>query len=423
MKIFMRSFSFLLLVSISFSHLSVVAADITPQIPNGPAQCSSFQNIQITGAADKSITAPGRTFLFTGQIKNSSSVPINSGSLYAVVKLKNDTSPVARIIDKSLVASGLNVNAGDMHSFSSSWNVPQGLPGGDYVMSFIIASAGDTMLLNSVSSDIPISVASSNTVFPAAVASASVSVGTAGTKVSFSVTNNTSAKQLVLATVDLLPWDLVTIKPVQSQIVNMTLQPNKTVSNTLSFGNLPIPSENFAITLDLGNGLKTTYILQALNPAIENTRITFAGITKDNLAFVCLASTTFSKITQSKITLLVKGDNDQVLGNYSFTAVGTGVPSAVVMALDPMQTPPAHLSVTATVFKNNNQIDTVTVSYQCGSSSTSSCPLAPQATASSPSWWAEFIIVLLALILAAAAGYEFYKKKKSPQNPPASPSY
>ena len=373
--------------------------------PSGNVSCFDyykFGSIQSDLETDLAETVPGANINFKGKIKNDNDYPVVNGTLFVKIFLRDEGTfkegDGNQVVDQFQVEGTWNIKEKGEKEVAFSWHVPENAKGGEYYLATFFNTEGrynlsglsftDDVIGNSVQFKVnsqekgvyldktkttlngkdhhfaayPLHFAKDEKVDIKAV-----------------VTNPTDQTQVVQLTWEEYTWDamrkehlknkkyeLVEVAPNQSKEITYAVNPQ---NNSVSY--------IIATTKDQYG--KSIQGIRFVRDGVEETRINFPSLTKfplkkgeANTLFACAHSTNLPKVPGNILTLTLRDDNQNVIHEYKYEGDITGSMSGWKDDFTPSKSYD-KVFLTATLQRNNEVVEEVTIPYDCSVIDQSMC--------------------------------------------------
>jgi|GEM_PF-552441 len=397
-------------------------AQASPAAPEGTVSCFdyyTFGSVQVSVSPSVGSTVSGVPITFTGTLDNENPYPVVDGAVYMkVFKLSGDgTTPVNGydVVDQRFVADNLSLQANEQQPVTLTWDVPAGLPTGDYQAAFFFTSAKrfnllglpftDDVVGNTVSFSVvgeladgvafdkdSVTVDGSDYYFAAFTPKVDSSAPIALTA---DLTNTTDSEQTVPVTFTTYAWDqqrqenIVRISRTEVTLAsNSTETLTHTVTDTESSVYLVVAEAKYY-------GTKSILNVRFTRSDIPSIRINFPAVTSYPLVageeatlFSCLhGAGTMPLVEGGTLELSLADESGQTLHTYTYEGSITGAMMAVKDTFTPKETLETF-TLTASLSRDGTLVDRVDMHYDCsqlGGCTPVEMPVMPDMTHSSSS--------------------------------------
>ena len=417
--------------------------------PSGTVSCFdyyTFGSVQVSVSPQVDSTVSGVPITFAGTIDNENPYPVVDGGVYMkIFRLTDDgTLPVNGydVVDQYFVAEDLTLAAASSRPISFSWDVPAGLPSGDYQAAFYYTSAKRFNLLglpftdDVVGNTLSFSVAGeiSDT---AAFVKDSVTVDgeayffaaftpqvdpAAPITVTADLANDTSMTQALPVTFTTYAWDQQRAENIVNQVTETITVPagstttvTHTVTDTTSSVYLVVAETKYLDTKSLLN-------IRFTRSDIPSVRINYPAVTSypllagEEATFLsCLhGAGTMDLIEGGKLELRLTDAADNLVHRYTYEGNITGAMMAVQDTFTPAETLDTF-TLTAALYRDNTLIEEVDMVYDCTQLDGCVLPDEPIAAITDEIAVRDVITMLLSilalLVFMAALGYYFFRRR------------
>lgn len=424
-----------------------------PQVdtPAGTVNCFDyyrFGSVQVDLSATLEQTVPGVPMTFTGELKNENPYPVVNGSIYVKI-FKTGEENFQQQNGYPLVAffeagKDIRLPASSSVPFTFDWQVPNNLAGGDYEANFFFVTSDRFNLLGlSFTDDVT------------------------GNKTSFHVTTE-QANQVVFdkhaVTLNDQPYSFAAFPPhvdldapvtLAAPIINPSNTP-KTVTVSWQLYNwdglrsdflletrtesVTIPAKStktvsYTATKQMGT---VSYLIATvedgdatsiINPRfvrdnIEETRLNFPSLLKfplmsgeENTLFSCVHSTNLPLVEDNTLSMtLTDTETGFVIHEYTYQGGVTGAMMGVADTFT-SQDNYGKVTLTTTLKRNGEAIDTVTQTYDCSQLSTT-CPTKKPnaATTNTSSSTTNTLLVAVVILLIVIGAFFWYRQRQTRDN-------
>ena len=409
MKRFLSSL-FLLTLFLPYPLLAQEVSEVPgPSIesvdPSGNVSCFDyyrFGSIQSVLETDLSETVPGATINFKGKIKNDNDYPVVNGTLFVKMFLRDENTFKGgdgnQVVDQFQVEGVWNIPQKGEKEVSFSWHVPENARGGEYYLATFFNTEGRYNLSGLSFTD---DVIGNSVQFKVNSQEKGVYLDKTKTtlngedhrfaayplhfkkdekvEIKTSVTNPTDQNQVIQLTWEEYTWDALrkeNLKNKKYELVEVGANQSKDLSYTVNSQNASV---SYVIATTKDQYGKSIQGIRFVRDGVEETRINFPSLTKfplkkgeANTLFACAHSTNLPKVPGNILTLTLRDDNQNVIHEYKYEGDITGSMSGWKDHFTP-STSYDKVFLTATLQRNDEVVEEVTIPYDCSVIDQSMC--------------------------------------------------
>ena len=381
-------------------------------LPKGLESCFNYYtygSVPVVLSSDTVMVAQGASLKLQGTIQNTNAYPITDATIYAKIYYKKNfekNSFGPDVVDWFVLASDINLKAGQTLPVSYTWNVPANLEPGNYQVATFVASHDRFNLSGlSFSTDITGNLFNFNVAgedqgalrfdntktvvndigYHTAIFSPRTDAPTDGVPITATVVNSSSAPLTGQIHWKLYSWDGLNEENLIDQSstdVSVPGNSSKTVSYTVKDDAHTVYyllAELDPANKGLGKSVITVRYVSSdtsdgTDAALDQPRIAFMGATAypgtdDTKLFACVHSTGTKSADKVRVVLTSR-PLDPIswllhlgsLGSKTYTGSVPGQVSAVVA---PMKAASNNFAVTTSLYQDGKKLDEVTTTYSC----------------------------------------------------------
>ena len=373
--------------------------------PSGNVSCFDyyrFGSIQSDLETNLSETVPGASINFKGKVKNDNDYPVVNGTLFVKIFLRDENTFKGgdgnQVVDQFQVEGTWNIPQKGEKEVSFSWHVPENALQGEYYLATFFNTEGrynlsglsftDDVIGNSVqfkvnSQEKGVYLDKTKTTlngkdhhfaaYPLHFKKdESVEIKTA-------VVNPTNQSQVIQLTWEEYVWDAMkkeNQKNKKYELVVIGADQSNDLSYTVSPQNASV---SYVIITTKDQYGKSVQGVRFVRDGVEETRINFPSLTKfplkkgeTNALFACAHSTNLPKVPGNILTLTLRDDKQNVIHEYKYEGDITGAMGGFKDDFTPSKSYD-KVFLTATLQRNNEVVEEVTIPYDCSVIDQGSC--------------------------------------------------
>lgn len=408
-----------------------------------------FGSVQVDLSPTYGQTVPGAPLTFTGEIKNENSYPIVNGSVYVKI-FKTGEENFEHRNGYPLVAffeagKDIQLPASSSVPFSFDWQVPQSLSGGDYEAAFFFVTDHRFNLLGlSFTDDVtgnktPFHITTdsqdqvifdkhavtlNDSLYSFAAFPPHLDLDTPAV-LSAPLINPANTPKTVTVIWQLYNWDGLRndfLLDTQTEVVTIPAESTKIVSYTAI---KQIGTVSYVIGTVTDGDATSIINPRFVRDNIEETRLNFPSVLRfplmqgeKNMLFSCVHSTGLPVVYGNTLTMtLTDTETGEVINEYTYEGDVTGAMMGVADIFIPRDNY-GKVTLTTSLKRNGQLIDTVTQVYDCATLGTAACPTKKSntATTNTSSSTTNLLLVAVAILLIVIAAFFWYRQRQSRDN-------
>jgi len=407
----------------------------------------TFGSVQVDVAPMVEEAYTTDSLYFAGELTNNNPYPLVDGQIWMkVFKMEQESDEFIRengypMIDFVLIEDNITLSANEVRPMDFEWAVPKYAAEGEYQSAFFFTTAhrynllGLTFTDDIVGNTTNFEVKSANPYTPVTFNKNSVRLndtrtsfalpprdftGTQAVMAYATLVNDSDEERRVSLSWTSYKWDGLQTDFIQDEKTEtVQIPPNSSIEVTYD---TPIrdTAVTFVVAQVTDGDAKSMLNIRYVRDEVGETRINFpstftypliAG--EEATMFSCVHSTNEPVVPDNELTLTLKDVNNNILHSYTYEGDITGAMMGLKDTFTPKQSY-ASFSLTATLNRDGQLIETVTTRYNCEDLDPSLCTEADKVmekTTGDKDNNQLLMTLLIALALIILAGLVYYKLK------------